>query len=132
MPAIATARMLRITTGEGKTTPRWSRASTSDLEPEPPGRTHALALRPHPTQTPDQERVLDERFGAVDQCVQHLVVAGRRHVEGLADSGLLGAGVLPPLALELEDLAVALAQPRGRLTARVCGCGVHPVSPVSW
>src|SRR5690606_6510241 len=39
------------------------------------------------------------------------------HVELLADRGLLGAGVLPPLPLELEDLAVPVAEGRGRLLA---------------
>src|SRR4051794_4471588 len=100
-PAIATARMLRMTTGEGNTTPRWSRASTSDLETEAPGRAHTLALRPHPAEAADQQGILGQGLGTVDQGVEHLVVAGRRHVEGLADRGLLGAGILPPLPLEL-------------------------------
>ena len=51
--------------------------------------------------------------GRVDQGVEHLVVAGGRHVEQLADGLLLGAGVLPPLALEGQDLAVARRQLRG-------------------
>src|SRR4249919_1447843 len=123
--------MLRIITGEGKTTPRWSSRLISDLEPEPPGRAGALPLCPHPAQAADEQRVGDQGLGTVDEGVEHLVVAGRRHVERLADRGLLGAGVLPPLALELQDLAVALAQARTRLTvmARLYVRGVHPVSP---
>src|SRR3954451_14687621 len=109
--------MLRIMTGEGKTMPRWLRRRRaeespvmSDLETEASRRPRTLPLRAHPTEPTDQERVLDEGLGTVDEGVQHLVVAGRRHVERLADRGLLGAGVLPPLALELEDLAVAVTE----------------------
>ena len=72
--------------------------------------------------------------GTVDQGVEDLVVAGRRHVELLADRGLLGAGVLPPLALELQDLAVAVAQARLLRGVAVEGVGgVHlAVSPGVW
>src|SRR5438270_14002203 len=73
----------------------------------------ALAL-PAGTQSPqplDEHRVGGERGGSVDQRVEHLVVARRRHVEQFADRLLLGAGVLPPLALEREDLAVAATEP---------------------
>src|SRR6188472_3480012 len=121
MPAIATARMERITTGDGNTTPRSSRGrrrpvcsvrpgsgrqgTVSDLEPEPAGGALPLAGGTQPAQPADQQRVGLQRLGAVDEGVEHLVVPGRRHVELLADRGLLGAGVLPPLALEVEDLA---------------------------
>src|SRR5690242_11109395 len=114
--------MLRIITGDGKTTPRWSRRRISDLEPEPARRAGALPLRAHPAQAADQQGVGDERLGTVDERVEDLVVAGRGHVEGLADGGLLRAGVLPPLALELQDLAVTLTQDRAclALMARLC------------
>src|SRR4051812_38224927 len=109
--------MLRIITGEGKTMPRWLRRrraeespAMSDLETEAAGRPRTLPLCTHPAEPTDQQRVLDEGLGTIDEGVQHLVVAGRRHVERLADRGLLGTGVLPPLTFELEDLAVALAQ----------------------
>src|SRR5262245_29666413 len=136
MPAMATATMLRIITGDGNTIPRWSceraekRATMSDLEAEATRRACPLALRAHPAQAAHQQRVLGQGLGTIDEGVEHLVVAGGRHVEGLADRGLLGAGVLPPLALELEDLAVAVAQAGSGIAARLCG-GVHPCLP-SW
>jgi hypothetical protein len=49
--------------------------------------------------------------GPVDEGVQHLVVARGAHVEQLADGRLLGAGVLPPLALEGQDLGLPLGEP---------------------
>src|SRR4051812_14841608 len=102
----------------------------SDLEAQATGRTSALPLRPHPAQATHEERILDECLGTVDEGVQHLIVAGGRHVEGLADGGLLGPGVLPPLTLELEDVAVAVAQAGSGLAARLCG-GIHACLP-SW
>src|SRR6476620_96775 len=122
MPAMATAMMLSITTGEGKTTPRSlrGRATVSDLEAEAACGALALTGGAEAAQATDQQRVRLEGLGTVDQRVEHLVVAGRRHVELLADRGLLGAGVLPPLALELEDLAVPFAQPlRAGLVVRL-------------
>src|SRR5688572_8917618 len=138
MAAIATATTDRMTTGEGNTTPRSPRersrlrwlTSVLDLEAETTSRALALAGRTQPAQATDQQRVDLEGLGTVDQGVEDLVVAGGRHVELLADRGLLGAGVLPPLTLELEDLAVAVAQARllVRLAIRVTGQvggGVH-------
>src|SRR5690348_14806840 len=114
-PAMATATMERIATGEGKATPRWSRSARrtrpmSDLEAEPTGGALALTGGAEAAEPADQQRVGGERLVAVDQRVQHLVVPGRAHVELLADRGLLGSGVLPPLTLEGEDRLVALAQ----------------------
>src|SRR5215217_1233605 len=142
--------MVRITTGEGKTTPRSVRVLVLmvagrdgegslmvalDLEPEAARGALTLAGGPEPAQPADEQGIDLEGLGPVDQGVEHLVVAGGRHVELLADGSLLGAGVLPPLALELEDLAVAVAQAwlvirlgvrreAGRLTGEVAG-GVH-------
>ena len=62
-----------------------------------------------------------ERLGTVDQRVEHLVVAGGRHVEQLADRLLLGARVLPPLPLEGEDLLVAGGQLRRGIRRRSAG-----------
>src|SRR5688500_12873982 len=136
MPAIAIARMLSITTGDGKTTPRWSRVrgpdTASDLEAEAAGGALALAGGAQPAQAADQQRVDLERLGTVDQGVEHLVVPRRRHVELLPDCGLLGAGVLPPLPFEVEDLAVAVAEARGLGVVAVEGVrGVHALSPRS-
>ena len=61
----------------------------------------------------DRHGVRLERCRVVDEGVGHLVVARRAHVEQLADGLLLGAGVLPPLPLEGDDLAVAVAEPGG-------------------
>src|SRR3954451_23734747 len=114
MAAMATAITLSITTGDGRTTPRWSRARRvdigSDLEAEAAGRSLALPGGAEPPQPADQQRVGLEGLRAVDERVEDLVVAGRGHVELLANRGLLGAGVLPPLALEVEDLAVAFTE----------------------
>ena len=62
-----------------------------------------------------------ERLGPVDQRVEHLVVAGGRHVEQLADRLLLGARVLPPLPLEGEDLLVAVVELRHGIRRRSAG-----------
>ena len=119
-PAMTTARCSRITTGDGRTTPRSSRpgapasawSAAPELEAEPAGRALPLPGGAQPAQPADQQRVGLERLGAVDERVEDLVVARRGHVELLADRGLLGAGVLPPVPLELEDLAVAVAEGR--------------------
>src|SRR4051794_38816302 len=131
MPAIATAMTLRITTGEGKTAPRCVRIrAISDLEAEATGGALPLAGGPQPAQPAHEQRGGGERLGPVDEGVEDLVVARRGHVELLAHRGLLGAGVLPPLALELEDLAVTLAQVRrGVGVALECVGGVHGAPP---
>src|SRR5213075_3033664 len=61
-------------------------------------------------------RVVLEGLRAVDEGVEDLVVPRRAHVELLPDRALLRAGVLPPLALEVEDAAITLRQ-----AARVIG-----------
>ena len=77
---------------------------------------HTLPRGPQPAQPLDQQRVLGERLRLVDQRVQHLVVAGRRHLELVPDRLLLGAGELPPLTLEGEDLRIPGTQLAGRIT----------------
>ena len=97
------------------------------LDAQATGRPGPLTGGPHPAQPLDQHGVVRERGRGVDQAVEHLVVPGRRHVEQLADRLLLGPGVLPPLALEVEDLAVPLGQlgVLGRDTCDVLGDSVH-------
>ena len=53
------------------------------------------------------ERVCLEGLRAVDEPVEDLEVAGARHVELLSDRLLLGAGELPPLPLERQDVVLA-------------------------
>src|SRR3954452_16979164 len=103
-----------------------ARRTGSDLEPEAASGPRPLPGRAQPAQPPDQERVVGEGLGTVDEGVEDLVVARRGHVELLADGLLLGAGVLPPLALEVEDLTVALGQVGCRARGRGDGVrGVH-------
>src|SRR3712207_1074431 len=88
--AIATAITLRITTGEGNTTPRssrlpgWRNLATSDLEAETTSRPLPLPRGPQSPQSPDEQGVCLEGLGTVDQRVEHLVVAGGGHVELVA------------------------------------------------
>src|SRR5207344_2070554 len=77
----------------------------SGLQTEAAGRTGPLAAGPQPAQALDEHRVVRQGGRVVDQGVEHLVVARRAHVEELLDRRLLGAGVLPPLPLEGDDLA---------------------------
>ena len=86
------------------------RAAWSDLDSEAPGRTLTLAAGPQPAQSLHQHRVGRQGGRRVDQGIEHLVVPRRGHVEQLTDGLFLGAGVLPPLPLEGEDLAVAAGQ----------------------
>ena len=55
----------------------------------------------------DEDRVVRHRRRLLEQLVEHLVVACRRHLEALLDRLFLHAGVLPPGALEIEDLDVS-------------------------
>src|SRR5450759_3079069 len=104
---------------------------SSELDAQPPGRTRPLKGRAKSAQTLDQHRVGRKSDGTVDQHVEHLVVPGGAHVEQLADRLFLGAGVLPPLALEGDDLAVAVAQLARRDCLDLC-CGVHVVLRIAW
>src|SRR6476620_6387885 len=83
----------------------------SDFEAQPAGRASLLPARPQATEPPDQQWILGQGGGIVDDLVEHLVVPGRRQAEHLLDRLLLRPGVLPPLPLEGEDLPVAAGQP---------------------
>src|SRR5260370_39984119 len=76
--------------------------------------SHPLPLteRPEALEALDEDGVVGDGIRHVDDLVQELVVAGGRHVQGLLDGTLLGAGVLPPQALELEDVPFPLAKAR--------------------
>jgi hypothetical protein len=63
----------------------------------------------------DEHGVVGERRRVVDQAAEELVVGGGADAELAPDRLLLGAGVPPPMALELEDATLALPErPRGR------------------
>ena len=62
------------------------------------------------TEALDEHGVVLHGDRAVDERVEHLVVAGGAHVEELLDGRLLGASVLPPLPLEVDDAAVTVAE----------------------
>ena len=93
---------------------------TEELEARPSGladlgaaarcRTPALALEAQPPQPADEQGVVLVGARVVDQPVEHLVVVVDAHVERGADGGVLGAGVLPPLALEAQDRALAVGE----------------------
>src|SRR5687768_17585826 len=108
--------MLAATRRGGITAPASSRRiplrniRPSDVESESARRGLALAGGAQAAQAADEQRVVHEGLGTVDEGVQDLVVAGRGHVELVADCCFLGAGVLPPLTLEVQDLAIALRQ----------------------
>src|SRR4051794_40769412 len=75
-------------------------ATALEIDAEPAGRSLPLAGGAQAPQPLDQHRIGGERLRRVDEGVQHLVIAGRRHVEQLADGLFLGTGVLPPLPFE--------------------------------
>src|SRR5699024_7745433 len=84
-----------------------SRGGTSArLESEAPCGAGPLPGLTHAAEPLHQQRVMGQCLRLVDQRVEHLVVARRRHVELLADRLFLGTGELPPLALEGDDLGV--------------------------
>ena len=89
-----------------------ARLGPKATEDEQPAEVHtrALTLRAKSAQPLDQQGIEGQGILAVDEGVDDLVVPRGRHVELVADGLFLGAGVLPPEALEREDLAVALGQ----------------------
>src|SRR4051812_11040425 len=64
------------------------------------GRALTLPRATEPTQALHQHRVVGERLRKIDQGVENLVVARRRHAEEFGDRVLLGSRVAPPLTLE--------------------------------
>src|SRR5258708_6254742 len=82
------------------------------LGAEAAGHPLALAERPEALEALHEDGVVGDGLRHVDDLVQELVVAGRRHVQALFDGTFLGPGVLPPEALELEDLAFPVAEVR--------------------
>src|SRR5262249_47630048 len=90
--------------------PGCRRARSARVHPEAARRPSVLAAGAQPPQPLDQHRVGGHRGRLVDQGVEHLVVPGIGHVEQLADRLFLGARVLPPLALERENLALPQLQ----------------------
>src|SRR5688572_7680337 len=101
-PAISTAAALISASGEDMTKPssalsrprrerrsaaatdtRW-RSGISDLEPEAARGARPLARRTEATESTDEQGVVGQRGRAVDQGVEHLVVARRRHLELVA------------------------------------------------
>src|SRR6476646_2374466 len=79
-------------TGRGAGAARWlperraaiTQGWLSGLEAEPAGGPSPGSGRAHPAQPLDEHGVELERLRAVDQRVEHLVVAGGAHVEQLA------------------------------------------------
>jgi hypothetical protein len=61
-----------------------------------------------------------ERRRLVDERVEDLVIAGRRHPELLADPGVLDARVLPPQLLQPQHRTLV----RGQHIVGDCGAGV--------
>jgi len=57
-------------------------------------------------QATDEHRIMSHGVGRIDHNVQQLIIPGRREAEDLTDRLLLGAGVPPPLPLEVEDRCV--------------------------
>src|SRR3954462_13566429 len=90
--------------------PAWWEAESSHLDAEAARRPGPLPGGAQPAQPFHQHRVGGEGLRTVEQRVEHLVVAGRGHVEQLADRLLLGAGELPPRVLKGEDRSVAFRQ----------------------
>ncbi len=72
-----------------------------------------------PTQWPDDQRVVLESGRLVEEPVQPQVVPARGHAEPVVDRLLLRAGVLPPLALKGQDLAVLIGEHAGDGTSGV-------------
>src|SRR5262249_23749077 len=88
-------------------------SESGHLEAEAPRRAGLLAAGTEPSQPLHQHGVGGQRLGPVDQRVEHLVVARRRHREELLDGVFLHPGVLPPLAFERQDVVFAAGEPIG-------------------
>src|SRR5215471_15854651 len=75
-------------------------------------RADALPLGPLAAQALDQDRLERKRFRPVDQLVEYLVVASRRHPQHVANRLLLRARLPLPVALERENAYLAFSQRR--------------------
>src|SRR5690606_19480586 len=73
-------------------------------------RPAARASGTHATQALHEHGVVRERRLLIDQRIEHLVLLSGVHAEQLANRVFLGARVAPPLALEVEDLGIPLAE----------------------
>src|SRR5215472_6699883 len=78
--------------------------------PRGPRRADPLAACALPAKPLDQNGVRGHRFRAVDQLVEHLVVAGGGKPELVRDRLFLGARLPPPVPLEGENPGLALGQ----------------------
>src|ERR1700760_3025083 len=86
---------------------------SGEFEAQPPRGPGLLPAGAQPAESLHQHRVGGQRFGAVDQRIQHSVVRGRRHAEQFLDRFFFGTGVFPPLTLEGQDVVFAASQPIG-------------------
>src|SRR5262249_8261344 len=57
-----------------------------------------------------RQRVVVERFGAIDQRVECSVIGARRHVEPRADARVLASAELPPRSLEIDQRPLVRVQ----------------------
>ena len=82
--------------------------SARSLSVQPSCRPGLLPSGTKPSEPFHEQRVDFQGFWFVDQGVEQLVVASRRNTEEVVDRLFFGAGVAPPLALELDDLSLLL------------------------
>ena len=84
------------------------------------------ALIAHTTEAADGKRGILNRLGVIENPAEDLVVPGGAHREVIANSPVLGTGIEPPGALELEDRFLTIGKHRGEgkpVLARVVGFG---------
>ena len=72
-------------------------------------------------QSLDEHRIVSHGCGRIDHCVQHLIIAGGRQTECLANRFLFCARVAPPPALKVENRGIALGEAVGGGVARRFG-----------
>ena len=89
---------------------RASRARVLLWHTQSAGRTLALTRDALPPETANEHRVFFKGSRSIDQRVQDLVVASRRHVERFANGTFFRAALLPPAALEGKDLTLAFGE----------------------
>src|SRR6266508_3518601 len=91
------------------------------LEPELAGESFAPPALPQATEPAHEHGVVGQTLRPVDRSVEEMVIAGKGEPEPLPDLSLLGAGVLPPFAFEVQHLA----QARFELLGGLGGTGAH-------